>query len=214
MDARLENLERLGRLRDTGVLSADEFEHEKSRLISEATSSPANSTIKTVLVLATLAVVVAVGTGFAFSVVPEPEKKSIKHKMAAASESAQSAAPAQQTATTAIVERVTPQPVNPWIGKYKGAFEGGAKGSASISSRPGNKLAISIGIGSEDCSGGIDGTVSAPTAATAVIRKPKDDSGHACRLTLGRRGDRLTVTEDGCSYYHGFSCSFNGILTK
>jgi hypothetical protein len=35
-NARLDGLERLGRLRETGGLDADEYQHEKTRLLAEA----------------------------------------------------------------------------------------------------------------------------------------------------------------------------------
>lgn len=100
-----------------------------------------------------------------------------------------------------------------WLGRYTGIFEGNADGDLTVSPSSGGRLKVSIGLGAESCAGGIDGS-GIVSDGQLVLRKPKDDSGNQCRVTFHRRGDRIDVSEDGCSYYHGAFCSFNGSVRR
>ena len=100
-----------------------------------------------------------------------------------------------------------------WLGHYAGSFEGGADGDLTISPSSGGRLKVSIGVGADSCTGGIEGS-GLLSDAQLVLSKPRDDSGHQCRVTLHRRGDRIDVSEDGCNYFHGAFCSFNGSVRR
>lgn len=100
-----------------------------------------------------------------------------------------------------------------WAGEYEGVFENNATGSVTVKDgRYG--VSVSIGVGHERCTGGIEFTAPRPISAELVKRFPADDSGNRCMLTLSRDGRRLTVAEDACSYYHGAECSFNGEVRR
>jgi hypothetical protein len=78
----------------------------------------------------------------------------------------------------------------------------------------GEKLAVSIVVASPDCSGSLE-FVAAPKSDALAYRGTLDpDTGHQCRMTLKRRGDRISVAEDGCSDHHGQSCSFTGTFRR
>lgn len=100
-----------------------------------------------------------------------------------------------------------------WFGRYTGSFEGGADGDVTISSASGGRLEVSIGLGGDNCAGGIEG-IGVLNAGKLMLDKPRDDSGHQCRVALVRRGDRIDVSEEGCSYFHGAFCSFNGSVRR
>jgi hypothetical protein len=110
-----------------------------------------------------------------------------------------------------VREPMKPTP-SAWAGEYNGTFEG-ATGTVTIKDR-GDQLAVEIGIGAERCSGGIDFTAPLPAGGMLIKRLPPDDSGNRCTITLTREGRALGIDEDGCSYYHGAECSFNGAVTR
>lgn len=97
-----------------------------------------------------------------------------------------------------------------WLGNYAGAFEGGADGDVTISGGRNGGVSVSLAIGAAGgCNGEISGNA-VPNQNWLRIVKPKDDSGKQCKLSIHRRGDRLDISEDGCGYFRGFECSFNG----
>lgn len=98
-----------------------------------------------------------------------------------------------------------------WTGNWNARFDG-AKGAIDMT-RSGDKIAISMGMGSETCMGSIEG-LATPKGNSMIMRMPKDDSGDSCRITFNRQGNKMTVKEQGCIYYHGMSCSFDGIATR
>lgn len=99
---------------------------------------------------------------------------------------------------------------SPWVGRYVGRFEGGADGDLSISASSAGRISVSLSIGAvSGCTGDISGTAT-PNGQSLTLIKPRDDSGNQCRLTFFRRGDRVDISEEGCGYFHGFECTFNG----
>lgn len=100
-----------------------------------------------------------------------------------------------------------------WIGRFTGTFEGGADGDLTISPANGERVDISLSIGGPSCTGDVAGS-GVISDSQLVITKPQDESGNRCRLTLFRRGDRIDITEESCSYFHGFECSFSGQVRR
>jgi len=110
----------------------------------------------------------------------------------------------------------SPSPTEPatqnglWVGRYVGSFEGGADGDLNLSAMNDGRISVSLSIGAASgCTGDISGTA-IPHGQSLTLIKPKDESGHQCRLNVFRRGNRMDLTEDGCGYFHGFECSFSG----
>lgn len=100
-----------------------------------------------------------------------------------------------------------------WAGDYTGQFEGEADGDLNVSLRPDGLVAIALSIASSECTGEVSG-VGRPKTNRLAIVKSRDESGNQCSITLNRSGDGIEVIESGCSYYHGFHCSFNGSVQK
>ncbi len=219
MDFRLDQLERLSKLRDAGALSHVEFENEKRRLFSDSAqlSKSRFQGFRTVALIAFALSAVSLGIialtnsqffDFGISVSPSSgqQKRPAQPVLSA---------PAPQASVPSAMPTKTPDPVpNPWLGVFEGKFEGGADGSLRIQESKNGRLAISIGIGSPRCAGGIDGSVPMTSSRTLVLKKPKDDSGNACRVTLIRRGKVISIEEDGCISYHGFECSLTGVVER
>jgi len=100
-----------------------------------------------------------------------------------------------------------------WPGRYTGTFEGGADGDVAIAASSPGKLRVSISVGSAGCAGEVSG-LAAINASQVILRKPSDESGNQCNVTLFRRGDRVDVSESACTYFHGAACSFNGVVRR
>lgn len=111
-----------------------------------------------------------------------------------------------------IPHSVAPDPSvgSVWAGHYKGEFEGGADGDLRLVEQTGDELAISIEISGPTCVGSFEGFVTATSPQNLIIANAPDPSGNACTISLFRRGNRIDVTEESCTYYHGAACSFSG----
>lgn len=118
-------------------------------------------------------------------------------------------------ATIAATEAAAPVPsANPWVGTYKGKFEGEARGTLKISEGRRGRLKFSLGLGAEECAGGLEANLAVLSETEGVVALPEDDSGNACRISLVRHGGTIDLTEEGCGYHHGFACSFSGTVKR
>jgi hypothetical protein len=122
------------------------------------------------------------------------------------------AAPEQQA--PAVVE----VPASDWLGKYDAYFDG-ATGEVEIAPRSGGRLAISIGMAGEHCAGGIEAVVDRPAGDVITMAKApyedRDDQESACRISLRKQGDVLSISEDEvCMNHHGVSCGFEGTASR
>lgn len=218
-DERLDGLERLAKMRDSGALSAPEFENEKRRILREddAAVIRARGRRHFLLVPGLLVLALAVTAALWFiprsgNAAPEapataPSQQANVSPVAAPVESPPAPAPA---AAPARKEAAPPPAAESWVGVYEGSFEGDASGTVTIADRGNERVSVAIGIGAPGCAGSIEFTAGAPRSNILSHRFPRDDSGNQCRLTLRKRGNSLTVDEESCLYHHGFACSFQG----
>jgi len=99
--------------------------------------------------------------------------------------------------------------VSNWVGLFRGKFEGGADGYVKVSSKTGKRLFVSLSVASQTCVGEFKAPVYEPPTGILNIYK-STEGGQSCHLTLTRSDNRIDVTEDGCLWFHGAECSFNG----
>jgi hypothetical protein len=99
-----------------------------------------------------------------------------------------------------------------WAGKYNGSSPGG---DLTVTIRhKGERLAVEVVVtAGADCAGDIAFTVPLPSGDT-LVKQLGGGSGKLCELTLRRSERVLAVREDGCTSYHGASCSFDGAVSK
>ena len=99
-----------------------------------------------------------------------------------------------------------------WAGEYNGRSPNGDI-SVTIMHK-GERLAIGIVVtAGADCAGDIAFTAPLPSSDT-LVKELGGGSGDLCTLTLRRTERSLAVHEDGCTSYHGASCSFDGVVSK
>lgn len=207
LGANIEKLERLARLRDSGALSVTEFEVEKRKLLAIDPAPPGGGHRWAVLIIAA----VLAGGGYAawqLGSTPVPQSASkAAPKMAIPVNPAPVAVPLPDPAPP-------PPPPNPWVGRYKGTFEGDARGELTIREGSRGRLKFSLGIGASRCTGGLEATLAVLSDTEGVVALPEDESGESCRIALKRNGKTITLGEEGCSYHHGFECSFSGVVQR
>jgi hypothetical protein len=208
MSSNIEKLERLARLRDSGALTITEFELEKRKLL--APSSLASERSRVLPAVAAIAALLAGGAGVWYAIgqadhVPPQATRTtppvVTPKPIAAGPKVEPAPP--------------PPPANPWVGKYKGTFEGDVAGSLTIREARNGRLRYSLAVGGPRCTGGLDGTFSQPENQTATVTAIDGEIGAACTLKLALSGRSIAVTEqEGCMDFHGFECSFSGTASR
>ena len=98
-----------------------------------------------------------------------------------------------------------------WGGEYSGSSP---DGDLTVTIRhKGERLAVEIVVtAGAECAGDIAFTTPPPSTNTLV--KELGGGGDLCKLTLRRAERALAVHEDGCTSYHGASCSFDGVVSK
>lgn len=99
-----------------------------------------------------------------------------------------------------------------WTGTYKGPFDG-ARGTVQIgapNARGERRIDVDM-VKPLGCSGGLTG--SAVPNGNAIALRVKDDIGGVCKIAIVKRGRTLTLNEDGCGFFHGASCAFDGTAT-
>lgn len=78
-----------------------------------------------------------------------------------------------------------------------------------------DQFAASFSTGISGCGGGVGMNGRAHSASEILFTK-KDDSGGLCRITVKFSPNfrSVKVSEDGCLYWHGASCDFEGTLKR
>jgi hypothetical protein len=78
-----------------------------------------------------------------------------------------------------------------------------------------HRFGIAIQTGARDCSGDLRGVAKAPDATTIVLAKKKV-ADRSCSLVLKFSNDfqKVAISGKNCSYYHGASCSFDGVVHR
>jgi hypothetical protein len=95
---------------------------------------------------------------------------------------------------------------------FEGSYQGGYDGQTLEIKKTGPKsYALSFTVALEGCAGGVDlnGTAKGKT----LVAMAKEDD-NVCTITVKKTAHGLSVAEDGCLYYHGASCDFEGKYTK
>jgi hypothetical protein len=218
MTSNIDALERLAKLRESGALSIAEFEQEKRKLLTAGSEETARSG-RTLLIVGFIVVALAF-LSYAFGNKKESSQEPERTPTVVPSTVSMQALPtfpATPTASSAPVNAPPTSPVpemNPWAGTYKGIFEGDARGNLEISEGAKGRLKFALGIGSGGCAGGLEANMAVLSDTEGVVALPEDDSGNSCRISMVRRGTTITLTEEGCGYYHGFECSFSGTVKR
>jgi hypothetical protein len=77
------------------------------------------------------------------------------------------------------------------------------------------QFGVAVQTGGRDCSGDLRGVATATDATTIVLAKKKE-ADRSCRLVLkfSNTFQKVAISGKDCSYYHGASCSFNGIVNR
>lgn len=214
MDAnQLGSLERLSKLRESGHLSHSEFEEQKRRIIEPSAANVGPKRVGGLIVWLLLVAAIGIAAVGALFLMQSSENI-VDQKASIAPKVVAKATPAPVTPTVALAK--PPEPPSAaaaWLGEYDGSFDG-ATGSMSVVSRSPEKVDIDLGIGAERCVGGINFKNVRVTGDTLRLMKPRDDSGFECKLTLAKAGNRVRITENGCSNYHGFECTFDGSVRR
>jgi hypothetical protein len=95
---------------------------------------------------------------------------------------------------------------------FEGSYQGGYDGQTVEIKKTGNKAyTLSFNVAVEGCAGGVDlnGTAKGKTLVGVA-----SEDGNVCTITVKKTARGLSVAEDGCLYYHGASCDFEGKYTK
>jgi hypothetical protein len=79
----------------------------------------------------------------------------------------------------------------------------------------GGDVAADLTVGSPRCSGRITG-LGKLEGNVLTLRPFKIEAGEACtiKITFDHGEKKAKVSEEGCSYYHGAECTFEGPVTK
>ena len=100
------------------------------------------------------------------------------------------------------------------VGTWKGELEGNGEMTIKSGSN-GYDVSLSVSgetAGGTSCHGAIDG--SAALNGNALVLTKRDDDV-VCTVTIVFSGGKAELTEgDGCGFYHGAACSFEGTLEK
>jgi hypothetical protein len=106
-----------------------------------------------------------------------------------------------------------PSPSLAFEGRYRAGSQG-YRQDLTIKRRDADSYNVELGVGTEGCSGYLDG-IGRVEGATLVVRSPPPaDPDDKCVVAISRKGVKLDVTEDNCNYWHGASCEFSGIYKK
>lgn len=175
------------------------------------------SKIVTLAVLGVLILLVTT-SGIDTSTPPEP---TVQYEDAAGNAvSDANAAPARVAASSAEKNPAVPEATSPgnWIGKYDAYFDG-ATGEVEITPLTAGRLSVSIGMAGERCAGEIEAIVDRPVGDVITVSKAayedRDDQESACRISLRKQGDELSLSEDEvCMGHHGVSCGFDGTASR
>jgi len=95
---------------------------------------------------------------------------------------------------------------------FEGSYQGGYTGQTLDIKKTGAKTyALSFNVAVDGCAGAVDlnGTAKGKT----LIGEANED-GNVCTITAKKTAQGLSVAEDGCLYYHGASCDFEGKYTR
>jgi hypothetical protein len=95
---------------------------------------------------------------------------------------------------------------------FEGSYNGGYAGQTLVAKKTGPKTyALSFSVAIEGCAGGVD--LNGKAKGKTLVATIKEDD-NLCTITLKKTSRGLSVTEDGCLYYHGASCDFEGQYTR
>ena len=94
----------------------------------------------------------------------------------------------------------------------KGAYSQSAK--IIVLDAP-DQFAASFSTGISGCGGGV-GMNGRALSTSEILFTKKDEGGGLCRITVRFSPDfrSAKVSEDGCLYWHGASCDFEGTLKR
>jgi hypothetical protein len=225
---RLEEIERLHRLRAAGALTHSEYEREKARILGDGEALSAGRVsvpdargrrhpLPLVVGAAAVAGLAALLSWWGFhglseAPVPPPRSRGVAARPATAAVRAMPARIATTMPGAALQASPAPMP-SPWVGHYKGPVEGAA-GDLVIDPRPAGEIHLALTVASPTCTGEISFLTKAPAGNTLVLTQRSEDSDEVCRLTMYRSGRRLSIQEQSCLEFHGFECDFEGRLTR
>lgn len=95
---------------------------------------------------------------------------------------------------------------------FEGSYQGGYDGQTLKIKKTGAKTyALSFNVAVENCAGGVDLNGTAKGKTLVAVAKEDDN---VCTITVKKTAHGLSVSEDGCLYYHGASCDFEGKYTR
>ena len=96
-------------------------------------------------------------------------------------------------------------------GTYKSAG-GGYSQEADITRAPDGRYKVEVYVGTDGCSGAFAGV--GRIEGADLVAHASDKAG-PCRLVISKSRAGVTIKEgDGCSYWHGASCGFDGTLGR
>lgn len=87
----------------------------------------------------------------------------------------------------------------------------GRYSTLTISDAGGGRYRVNADIGVPRCMGTLNGTGRMSGDALVVSQR---EGGQTCTLTIRRRGNALSVSQNNCSMFHGASCEFTGLYQR
>lgn len=97
---------------------------------------------------------------------------------------------------------------------FAGNYEDNRNGRYStlaISDAGGGRYRVNADIGVPRCMGTLNGIGRMSGDALVVSQR---EAGQTCTLTIRRRGNALSVSQNNCSMLHGASCEFTGVYQR
>lgn len=98
-----------------------------------------------------------------------------------------------------------------YVGIYKYETETSLS-ALKISSIIGKKINFRIGMSAEMCMGDFEGMAIFENSNTATVVNSNEEE--ACNLIFKFQDNTVTVTEEGCFYWHGANCNFEGVYKR
>jgi hypothetical protein len=99
---------------------------------------------------------------------------------------------------------------------FEGRYRAGSQGyrqELTIKKQGADSYNVEFVVGTEGCSGYFDG-IGRVEGTTLVVRTPPPaDPDDKCVVFISRKGAKLEVMEDNCSW-HGASCEFSGTYKR
>lgn len=92
--------------------------------------------------------------------------------------------------------------------------DGGVSNEVTVTPLGGGRHAVKMGGGGNGCGMAVEGVATEVGRGRLRLVKSNEDAPGQCVIDMSAVGNRMSIQEQSCGYWHGARCEFTGTVTR